>query len=424
MHASTIYKIFMAASSFANATMFTTYALYYVNGLHFNPFQLLLVGTVLELTILIFETPTGVFADSKGRRFSVILGTAILGAAFTLEGLVPSIHNIFAGAVSLFAGILIAEIIRGFGETFISGAAEAWVTDELGDQHIGPVFLSAARYNQAAAAFGILTSVGLASIALHLPYIAGGVVYLSLAIFLFLYMKEHTISAGKKMPSTSSAASLQIFKSGITAVRRSQILMILLFTTLLQGAASEGFDRLWEAHFLITITFPKFLSLNEAVWFGIISITANILSFLATGAAGRYIDTVNEKLIVRTLTFFTVIKIGVIALFAFSGNFLIAFISYMLLSVAGTIIYPLYRTWLNQNIPNHARATVLSIASQFDALGQTAGGPLVGLAGTGYTIRNAIFISGLLQLPVLYLFYRAQRIQAEKEPEKSQRISL
>ncbi|MDO3678299.1 hypothetical protein [Paenibacillus ehimensis] len=53
--ASQVFKTKVFMTSLANATAFTTYAVYYISQLGLNPFELLLVGTVLEATVLIFE---------------------------------------------------------------------------------------------------------------------------------------------------------------------------------------------------------------------------------------------------------------------------------------------------------------------------------------------------------------------------------
>ncbi|MDP6509107.1 MAG: hypothetical protein QF719_08735 [Chloroflexota bacterium] len=62
-----------------------------------DPLQLVLVGTVLEATVFIFEVPTGILADVYNRRLSVIVGVALIGADFTLEGAVPRFATVLAG---------------------------------------------------------------------------------------------------------------------------------------------------------------------------------------------------------------------------------------------------------------------------------------------------------------------------------------
>ena len=51
-------------------------------------------------------------------------------------------------------------------------------------------------------------------------------------------------------------------------------------------------------------------------------------------------------------------------------------------SLASRMWDPLYLAWINQNIESRVRATVISMSSQTDAIGQIAGGPLLGAIGS------------------------------------------
>ncbi|MFZ3591072.1 hypothetical protein ACOI1C_17905 [Bacillus sp. DJP31] len=65
--------------------------------------------------------------------------------------------------------------------------------------------------------------------------------------------------------------------------------------------------------------------------------------------------------------------------------------------MAGAVTGPLYDTWINPNIESRVRATVLSLSSQMNALGQTIGGPVVGAAASRYSllITNGSIVSGI-----------------------------
>jgi DHA3 family tetracycline resistance protein-like MFS transporter len=65
---------------------------------------------------------------------------------------------------------------------------------------------------------------------------------------------------------------------------------------------------------------------------------------------------------------------------------------------------PLYSAWINRQIESRVRATVLSMSSQCDALGQVVGGPIIGLIASGVSIRAAMVVTGLSLAPVLLLF--------------------
>jgi predicted MFS family arabinose efflux permease len=77
--------------------------------------------------------------------------------------------------------------------------------------------------------------------------------------------------------------------------------------------------------------------------------------------------------------------------------------------VLGSLADPLYRTWLIQQTSPRTRATVLSIASQANALGETAGGPVIGLVGTLFSLRAALALAGVLLMPVAALYARTLR---------------
>ncbi|MCW5882404.1 MAG: MFS transporter, partial [Anaerolineae bacterium] len=55
-----VYLILSGVATLANSAMFVALAVYYVTVVGMNPLQLVLVGTVLEAAVLLFELPTGV----------------------------------------------------------------------------------------------------------------------------------------------------------------------------------------------------------------------------------------------------------------------------------------------------------------------------------------------------------------------------
>ena len=71
-----------------------------------------------------FEVPTGVIADTRGRRFSFLLGAATLLVSTLLYLVMWQIH-------ASFVGWALASIVLGLGFTFFSGATEAWLVDAL-----------------------------------------------------------------------------------------------------------------------------------------------------------------------------------------------------------------------------------------------------------------------------------------------------
>jgi len=70
---------------------------------------------------------------------------------------------------------------------------------------------------------------------------------------------------------------------------------------------------------------------------------------------------------------------------------------------------PLMTAWINQHVESNVRATVNSIASQADAFGQIAGGPVVGFIGVISSVRIAISVSALMLTPLIVIFNRLLR---------------
>ena len=103
---------------------------YHLEVVQLDAFQLVLVGTVLETSCFLFEIPTGVVADLYSRRRSVLIGMFLYGLGFLMEGALP-----------WFAPVLLAQVVWGCGDTFITGALEAWIASEEEDKPIDKVFL-------------------------------------------------------------------------------------------------------------------------------------------------------------------------------------------------------------------------------------------------------------------------------------------
>ncbi len=86
---------------------------------HLNPLQLVLVGTVLEITVFLTQVPTGALADVYSRRLAVIVGLVLIGTGALLEGSIPQ-----------FWAILLSQVLWGVGVTFTDGADSAWIANE------------------------------------------------------------------------------------------------------------------------------------------------------------------------------------------------------------------------------------------------------------------------------------------------------
>lgn len=406
--ASQIYLLMTFMMSLAASTIFTTYSIYYVLELGLNPLQLVLIGTVLEVTVLIFEGITGIVADTYSRKLSVIIGMFVLGFAFVLEGSIVWIMQP-ASVLPAFGWLLISQMLYGIGWTFFSGSDIAWIVDELEEGQTGPLFMRSKMFGLSASLLGIAVSVGLSLIAPNMPFLAGGAIYFLLGLLLIRYMKETGFTRRERTPQSSPVRELgKTWMSGASILRRHPLLLMLTVVTLFSGAASEGYDRLWPVYLMNDIGFPAGVA-SMATVFGAISAVTALLGLLAVHLAERMLDLQKERTVAAALFLLTAVRAGCILLLVFAPNFYTAIGAVLLLGVVGSVSDPVYTTWLNTKLPSQNRATLLSMISQTDALGQSAGGPVVGYIGSRFSIRASLLSAGVLLLPVIALYGKVLR---------------
>ncbi len=80
---------------------------------------------------------------------------------------------------------------------------------------------------------------------------------------------------------------------------------------------------------------------------------------------------------------------------------------------------PLVVAWANRGLAPGARATVLSMLGQAEALGEVCGGPLLGLVGTLHTVRTALVGATMVLLPALPLYGQTLRHSKQEAHEAS-----
>lgn len=381
----------------------TASMVYQIHRVGLNPLQLVLVGTTLELSVFLCEVPTGVVADVYSRRLSIISGMFLIGLGFIVQGSLP-----------VFTAVLAAQVLWGVGFTFTSGATQAWIVDEVGEANAGRVFLRGSQMQQACDVIGIGLGAALGSVAINLPILLGGGMLMMLAAFLACTMPENGFApkASAEMRAwltTGLPAMARTLKDGMRLVRVHPALLTIFGIGLFYGLYSEGYDRLSTAHVLQDMTLPSRGGLPPVVWMGLINAAVAGCSLAAAELARRRMDTRDVARITQALFGLSALLSGGLIGFAFSGHFLVAAGLMVVIGVTRNLIGPLYDTWINQRLDAGVRATVISMSSQVDAIGQIAGGPAVGAIGNMLSIRAALLTSGVMLSPALWLLARVCR---------------
>ncbi|HVO43996.1 MAG TPA: MFS transporter, partial [Aggregatilineales bacterium] len=404
-----VYLIVSGVGSLLSSLIFILLSVYYVRIVGMNALQLVLVGTAIEGTMFLLQIPTGLLADMYSRRLSIVIGLFLIGICYTIEGAVP-----------LFLAIIVAEIIRGIGESFLDGAFNAWIADEVGPENVAAIYLRGVQVGQLGGIAGIVLGVALAMFGLNLPVLVGGLLRVGLAIFAAVAMPETGFHPQASRHSAASAHGERKsvgtvfgkFRDSLWAVRASSLILTILVVEVIFGAFSEGFDRLWEAHVLQNVEFPALGALDPVAWFGILGIAGMIVGVILVGVARRLLRTENNAAMARSLLTINAMLIASVVMFGSAHAFGVAVAALWTAGLMRTLAGPLTDTWLNQNVESGVRATVLSMKGQANAFGQILVGPLVGVIGLLFTIRASMVISALMLTPTLLLYLRALRKSA------------
>lgn len=266
-----VYLLFRFSYSllFSMATVLSI--VYHLEVVRLDPFQLVLVGTVLESSCFLFELPTGVVADLYSRRRSVLIGVFLYGIGFLIEGALP-----------WFWTVLLAQVVWGCGDTFITGALEAWIASEEQGKPMDKVFLRGGQLSQLGSVAGIILGTLLGNISLQLPIVTAGILCLLLDLILMRIMPETNFSPALEENRGLLRDLASLFKLNFSFVKGTPVLLALLAITLCGGLASEGFDRLSTVHFLEGTGMPVIGMLNSVTWFGAISLMGNSLGILVS----------------------------------------------------------------------------------------------------------------------------------------------
>jgi len=395
------YRVYLAMETAAAvffALVFTVNMVYQVEVIGLGPLQLVLVGTMLEGVIFLFEIPTGIVADLYSRRLSIIIGMFLIGAGFVLEGAIPR-----------FAAVLLGQVLWGLGYTFTSGATEAWIADEIGEERAGGAYLRAAQAGQIGALAGTFASAALGSLRINLPIVLAGGLFACLGLALALVMPERGFAPGPPEDRSTWKGMARTLREGVGMVRLRPALLTILAIGAIFGMSSEGFDRLWTPHLLHDITLPRYGGLSPAIWFGIILAVGRILSLGAAEIARRRVVTTSHRSVAGALLGVQAGLVVSVAVFALTRSFPLALAMLWVIDPLRDVKAPLYTAWVNQRLEPRVRATVNSMAGQADALGQILGGPALGLLAERASVGAAILVAGLLLTPGLALFVRTLR---------------
>jgi MFS family permease len=402
-----VYLALAFVQSVCFSLFFTVQLVYHATVVGLDPLQMILVGTVLEIVCFVFEVPTGVVADVHSRRLSVVIGLALMGCSYTLEG-----------GVAQFWAALVSQVLWGLGYTFTSGAHQAWITDEIGETAAGPVFL---RYRKAwllGGVAGTVLAAGLALVHIRIPMVLAGFGMFGLVTVLAVVMPERHMravprdrSAFRRIAATAG--------SGVRLAVASPVVRVIVIISLVTGLAAEAYDRLAVPSVIGRFELPTVFGTDQpAFWFAVSGLIGMLISVVAAEAFGRrYARFLADGVPAGLLAGLSALDIAALAVFAVCGHLWLAFAMMWVRRVLATISEPVQTAWLSRGLDQTVRATVLSMTGQANSIGQAAGGPVFGVIGTAASLTTALVGSAGLLTPTVALYARfGARERARQDP--------
>src|SRR4029079_19098661 len=167
-----------------------------------------------------------------------------------------------------------------------------------------------------------------------------------------------------------------------------------LGTAALHGASTEGFDRLADFHILKDIGLPEIGNLNRIVWYALIDGVALVLGIVGLATVRRRTHLNGHAHVARLLRVIDLVLIGGVVVFGLAGvfwlavarmwparAFWLAVVMMVLVIAVRNVCEPIFDAWVNQGLDPATRATVNSMGSQSDAIGQADGGPELRVSG-------------------------------------------
>ncbi len=362
--------------------------------------QVFIANAAFSVGTVLFEIPTGVVADTVGRRASFLLSLVVL-AASTLA---------YVGLAQAGAGVVafsIASVLLGLGFTFYTGAMEAWLVD--GVQALGyrgamdGIFANAQIIGGVAMLVGTIGGGFLGQIDLALPFIVRSVLLIVLLGLAFFGMHDIGFQPRKVTWRTLPSEAGAVASAGVRHGWRTRPLRLIMVA----GAIQSGFFMwawyAWQPYFLELLE-------RDAVWVaGVVAallslamIAGNSLVKFFTRFCGR-----RTTLLLWTAGGFSIASIGV----GFATSFPIALLFLLLSAIAMGVQMPVRQAFIHSIAPSEQRATVVSFDSMISGVGGVAGQTGLGIYSEKQGYAAAYVVGGAVVVLAAPFVIAARRIR-------------
>lgn len=326
----------------------------------------------------LFEIPTGVVADTIGRRASFLLSLGVLAlTTLAYVGLAQ-----VEGSLAAFVAV---SVLIGLGFTFYSGAMEAWLVD--GVQSLGyegemdRIFSRGQVVSGAAMLIGTVGGGLAGQIDLAIPFLVRSALLVALFILAFVGMHDLGFRPRRISLRDLPAEAAAIGRAGIRFGWSDRSLRLLMLGTAAQMGVFAWAWYAWQPYFLELLE-------REAVW--VAGVVAALLS-LSMMIGNGLVEVVTRWCGRRTTLFlwsagvFSLSLIGV----GLASSFVLALVLLCIGGVASGVQSPVRQAFVHRIVPMSQRATVISLDSMI-----TGGASVGGQTGLGYVAERQGFSAG------------------------------
>jgi MFS family permease len=366
-------------------------------------FEVFVANAAFTAAMALFEIPTGVVADTRGRRASFLLSEATL-AVGTLA---------YVGVAAIEGGLLLfclAGVILGLGYTFYSGAVEAWLVDALkatGYRHeLDGVFARASTVSSIAMIVGTVGGGLLGQLHLSLPYVARAALVLMAFGVGFRTMHDLGFTPRTLRLHGIVGEMRKVARAGITFGWQTPAVRLLVWDSFLTWGFFSWAWYAWQPYFL------ELYGEKTAIWL------SGLIAALFAGA-GIVGNTLVRRLAVpgrrRTTILLWASAVSTATMVGTGAirSFWITVPIFLFGAIAGGVLQPVRQTYLHHSIPTTERATLVSFDALMGSLGSVGGQTGLGYLSQERSVPFGFVVGGLATVLAIPIF---GRLRALNEP--------
>jgi MFS family permease len=345
-----LWSFYLCLLIYGLSTMIFPFIVMYFLKTGYTFLQISIINFAFGVSMFLFEIPTGAFADGFSRKYSVIAGFLIVAICVSIIAMLDN----FTLVVFLWA-------IAGIGLTFVSGAQEAWVIDNLNyegrsDLH-QEYFIKSGSFLALGSIFApILGAIIVKEYPVKYLWFVLAIGFLVNAVLMQCFTKEHFTPTKLKAVDLMKK-TIQNTKIGIAFSLRHKTIFLSFLAGLFMLLMIMGKDG--RQPFLVELGMAEY---QLGYVYSIAAVVSIAMSFLS-----RRFSSYKPKTVMATTVIIRVILLFSL-LFVAPPLFLIA--SSILILNDGLLKFaePITQTYLHTFIPKRLRATTMSVKNMMDQL--------------------------------------------------------